>query len=49
VWFVESVIVEMVDWDGDVVGWVEEGGVGVFAFDERIGSDCVSLEGKLVS
>jgi hypothetical protein len=36
--------VEVVDWDGDVVSWVEEGGIGVIAFDERIGRNCVSLK-----
>lgn len=41
---VHGVIVEVVDWDGEVVGWVESFGVDVVAFEEVAGIDCISLD-----
>ncbi len=44
---VKGVVVEVVDGHGEVVGWVEEGGVGVFALAEAAGRDCSPLDSSI--
>ena len=41
VWAVDCVVVEVVDGDGEIVGWVEEGGVDVLSVYDRCVEDLV--------
>ncbi len=46
VWLVEGVVVEMVDWDGEVVGRIEEWRVGM-SFLEFMARDRCSLNASI--
>jgi hypothetical protein len=41
--FVQGIVVEVVDWDGEVVGGIEKSGVCV-SFSEFVGGYCRSLD-----
>jgi hypothetical protein len=40
--FIQRIIVKMINWDREVVFWVEEAGIGVLSFEQPIGN-CISL------